>query len=235
MQPPLLKAVRGIFLSNIVGRCRGGLVFPEVASNRQIGRDFFDRPCLEVARDLIGVLLVRRLANGARLVGRLVEVEAYLGDGSDPGSHSWRGPTERNRSMFGPPGRFYAYLCYGMHTCVNLVCEKKGAGAAVLLRALEPLEGIETMRANRRLQSNARGRVIASGPGRLAQAMGLSLEIDGESALRGPLSLRTAVHPPRVGRSPRVGLSRGPTLPYRFFDADSPLVGRWRAPKPRRD
>jgi DNA-3-methyladenine glycosylase len=128
---------------------------------------------------------VRRLEDGTRIVGRLIEVEAYLGDGKDPGSHSWRGPTPRNRTMFGPPGRIYAYRSYGVHICVNLVCEEPGRGAAVLLRALEPLEGVDAMRIHRGLAPEARGRVLASGPGRLAQALALGLEHDGERAPRG--------------------------------------------------
>ena len=94
---------------------------PGVPLGRPLCRTFFDRPCLEVASELLGARLVRRLPDGARLVGRLVEVEAYLGDGSDPASHAHRGPTRRNRSMFGPPGRLYAYRSYGIHTCVNAV------------------------------------------------------------------------------------------------------------------
>ena len=96
---------------------------------------FFARPSPQVARDLLGLCLVHRLADGALLIGRIVEVEAYLGDGSDPASHAHRGPTPRNRSMFGPPGRLYAYRSYGLHTCVNVVCEPHGRGSAVLLRA----------------------------------------------------------------------------------------------------
>ena len=131
-------------------------------------RAFFDRPGPEVARDLLGAVLVHRLGDGTRLAGRIVEVEAYIGDGSDPGSHSHRGPTPRNRSMFGPPGHLYAYRSYGVHTCANVVCEARGRGAAVLLRALEPCEGIERMRALRGLGARSPERAIASGPGRLA-------------------------------------------------------------------
>lgn len=193
-------------------------------------RAFFDRPGPEVARDLVGAILVHRLADGTRLAGRIVEVEAYVGDGSDPGSHSHRGPTTRNRSMFGPPGHLYAYRSYGVHTCANVVCEARGRGAAVLLRALEPCAGIERMRALRGLDPGAPDPAIASGPGRLAQALGITLADDGRSLLRGALVLyeRPASSPVRIAVSPRIGLSRGATLPYRFFDPRSDCVSRAR-------
>ncbi|MCZ6462991.1 MAG: DNA-3-methyladenine glycosylase [Proteobacteria bacterium] len=189
-------------------------------------RAFFERRCPVVARDLVGCFLVRTLPDGTRLVGRLIEVEAYLGDGSDPASHCHRGPTPRNGSMFGPPGRLYAYRSYGIHTCVNVVCEPEGRGAGVLLRALEPVAGVETMCALRGLASDRRGREVASGPGRLAQALDLRLEHDGLSLLRGPLRLRgrSSAGRRRVARGPRVGISKGVELPYRFYEADHPWV-----------
>jgi len=196
-----------------------------------LSRAFFDRPGPEVARDLVGALLVHRLADGTRLAGRIVEVEAYIGDGTDPGSHSHRGPTPRNRSMFGPPGRLYVYRSYGVHTCANVVCEARGRGAAVLLRALEPCDGIERMRALRGLPAQAPLHAIASGPGRLAQALGITLADDGRSLVRGALVL----HRPspgaarvRITVSPRVGLTHGAALPYRFFDPQSACVSRAR-------
>src|SRR5687768_12820535 len=97
---------------------------------RPLGPSFFDRPCLDVARDLVGTRLVREVPGGPRLVGRVVEVEAYVGDGSDPGSHGHRGPTPRNRAMFGPPGHLYVYRSYGLHTCANVVTEAAGRCAA---------------------------------------------------------------------------------------------------------
>ncbi len=190
-----------------------------------------------MARELIGAYLVRRLAGGVRLVGRLVEVEAYLGDGSDPASHSHKGPTRRNRSMFGPPGRLYVYRSYGIHLCANAVCEEPGRAAAVLLRALEPVEGDERMRALRGLPPDTPARAIASGPGRLTQAFGLELADDGRNLLSGPLSLRarpTGARRPRVASSPRVGISRAVALPYRFFDPDSDCVSRSSRPRTRR-
>jgi len=194
-------------------------------------RAFFDRPGPEVARDLVGSLLVHRLADGTRLAGRIVEVEAYVGDGSDPGSHSHRGETRRNRSMFGPPGHLYAYRSYGVHTCANVVCEARGRGAAVLLRALEPTLGIARMRALRGLPARAPERLIASGPGRLAQALGITLAHDGCSLLRGALVLHRAARGsprPRVAVSARIGLTRGSEIPYRYFDPESACVSRAR-------
>ncbi|MFP6565091.1 MAG: DNA-3-methyladenine glycosylase [Myxococcota bacterium] len=192
---------------------------------------FFDRPCLEVARDLVGTILVHRLPNGTRLGGRLVEVEAYLGAGRDPASHAHRGRTARNASMFGPPGRLYAYRSYGIHTCLNLVCEAEGRAAAVLLRALEPLEGQERMRRLRGLAPGASLRLLARGPGRLAQALGVPLAMDGVALSRGPLALFAAAdgQAPRLARSGRTGIREAGDLPYRFYVRDSPWVSPFRA------
>lgn len=191
---------------------------------------FFDRPCLEVARDLVGTILVHRLPNGTRLGGRLVEVEAYLGAGRDPASHAHRGRTARNASMFGPPGRLYAYRSYGIHTCLNLVCEAEGRAAAVLLRALEPLEGQERMRRQRGLAPGASLRLLARGPGRLAQALGIPLAMDGAALSRGPLALFASAggEAPRLARSGRTGIREAGDLPYRFYLEGSPWVSPWR-------
>jgi DNA-3-methyladenine glycosylase len=207
-----------------------------VRHGRRLNRSFFERPCTRVAADLVGAVIVRTLPDGSRLIGRLVEVEAYLGDGSDPSSHSHRGPTPRNRSMFGPPGRIYAYRSYGVHTCVNVVCEAPGSGAAVLLRALEPLEGAPVMRRLRGLAATRSPREIARGPGRLAQALGLGLEHDGESTLRGAIALHAAsaeLSPVAVAAGPRIGISKGIELPYRFFARDNPWVSPWRETRTR--
>jgi len=188
-------------------------------------RAFFARPCLEVAPDLLGCRLVRVLPDGARLVGRIVEVEAYLGDGSDAGSHSHRGRTARNRAMFGPPGHFYVYLSHGLHVCANLVCEPAGFGAAVLLRAVEPLEGATRMRAQR---GGRDGRELTNGPGKLAQAFAIALGDDGASALRGSLRVEAGPEPRdlAIATSPRIGLGKAVELPYRFFVPGSPWVSR---------
>ena len=169
-------------------------------------------------------MLVHEL-DGVRLEGRIVEVEAYLGDGSDAASHAHRGPTPRAASMFGPAGRFYVYRSMGIHACANLVCERQGRASAVLLRAVEPLRGLEQM-ARRRGGRSARE--LASGPGRLAQAFGIGLHHDGASALRGALRVEAARSAPRlhVLAGPRIGISKASGLPYRFWIADSPHVTR---------
>ena len=192
-------------------------------------RGFFERSCLEVAPALIGAYMVRRLGDGTRLAGRIVEVEAYLGDGSDPGSHCHRGLTRRNRAMFGPPGRLYVYRIYGVHTCANVVCEAAGRGAAVLLRAVEPVLGTARMRALRELPQEAPLRTIASGPGNLCRAFDLRMSDYGASMLRGPICLRSpraGDAPPEVATSRRIGLSQGSDLPFRFYAAGNPCVGR---------
>lgn len=204
---------------------------------RRWPRSFYARPVLEVARELVGSVLVRQLEDGSVLAGRLVEVEAYLGDGSDPSAHSHAGPTKRNRSMFGPPGRLYAYRIYGLHTCVNVVCDPPGVGSAVLLRAVEPLLGTEQMRLHRGLDLVARSDLIASGPGRLAQAFGFELADDGRSLMTAELSIRapTPGQPtPMVGTGPRVGISKAVEQPYRFFARDDPWVSAWRPPKKKK-
>jgi len=195
-------------------------------------KGFFARDSRVVAADLVGCRLVHRLPDGQRLTLRVTEVEASLGDGSDPASHAHTGPTPRNRTMFGPPGRLYAYRSYGLHTCVNVVCESAGRAAAVLLRAGEPLEGESRMRRLRGLDAAARSALVAVGPGRFAQALGLEVEDDGRSLLRPPLTLHLPEPgraQPCVERGPRVGITRAAELPYRYFEADSPWVSPFRA------
>ena len=185
---------------------------------------FFARPCLQVAPDLLGCHLVHG-TGGERRVGRIVEVEAYLGDGSDPASHAHDGPTARNRAMFGPPGRFYVYRSMGIHFCMNVVCEKAGVGAAVLVRAVEPLEGIDRMRSAR---GGRPDRELANGPGKLTQAFGIGLEHNRVSALRGALRIEAPGEPVRTASraGPRIGISKARHLPYRFFFDGNPWVGR---------
>jgi len=187
-------------------------------------RAFFARSCLEVAPALLGCRLVHRI-DGRCLAGRIVEVEAYLGGGQDPGSHSHRGPTPRNRAMFGPPGRFYVYRSMGLHICTNVVCEPRDHGAAVLLRAVEPLHGEARLR---RARGGRDGFELTNGPGKLSQAFGITLEHNGRSALRGTLRIEADPSEPqlRILTSPRIGLSRGTELRYRFFVDGNPYVTR---------
>lgn len=190
-----------------------------------IGRDFYQRPCLEVAAEMVGLILLRRMPDGQLLAGQIVEVEAYLGRGQDPASHAHRGETPRNQSMFGPPGRLYVYRSYGIHACANLVCEPTGTGAAVLLRAVEPLVGIEQMRRNRSLAPDSPPKLIAAGPGRLTQAFAIGPEQDGRAVARGQaLALRRP--PPQLEefattRCPRIGISKAVSRPYRFCANDN--------------
>jgi DNA-3-methyladenine glycosylase len=191
----------------------------------RIARAFFARPVLEVAPEVLGLLLVHVLPDGTRLVGRIVEVEAYLGDGSDPASHAHRGPTPRTAPMFGPPGHFYVYRSMGIHRCANVVCEPAGRGAAVLLRAAEPLAGQERMRA---LRGGRGGTELASGPGKLAEAFAIELAHSGSDALTGPLRLERPARADAVeiAAGPRIGISKAADLPYRFFLRGSPHVTR---------
>ena len=180
---------------------------------RRLGRGFFEAPTEELARELVGRVLVRRQPEGT-LVGRIVETEAYLAEG-DPASHSHRGPTPRNRSMFGRPGTAYVYLIYGMHHCLNVVSAEAGRGEAVLIRALEPLEGLEAMR---RRRGGVRDRDLCRGPGRLAQALGLTREHDGVDLCRGDLGIWSGGEErPELRATPRIGIRQAAELPLRFL------------------
>ena len=170
----------------------------------------------EAARALVGWTL---LVDGVG--GVIVETEAYAPD--DPASHAFGGRTRRNATMFGPPGRLYVYRSYGIHWCVNVVCEPEGAGAAVLLRALEPTHGLEEMRA-RRGQVDAR--LLCSGPGRLTQALGLTREDDGARLDRPPFRLVRPRGTVEVGIGPRIGISRGEERLWRYVLRDSSFVSR---------
>lgn len=157
--------------------------------------------------------------------GVVVETEAYAPD--DPASHSYRGHTARNATMFGPPGRLYVYRSYGIHWCANIDCEADGIGAAVLLRALEPAQGVAQMQARRGLGDEA---LLCSGPGRVCQALGITGEHDGLSLDQPPFRLR----PPEVAldvvRGPRIGIARARDRPWRYAVRSSPFVSR---PRPR--
>jgi len=198
------------------------------ASTRLLGspipRSFFLRPTSIVARDLLGRTLVHDSPEGPT-AGIVVETEAYLRD--DPASHSFRGRTPRNASMFGPPGRAYVYLVYGVHHCFNVVTAPAGVGEAVLVRALEPIEGLDLMRSRR---GGVRDRELCNGPGKLVQAMGIGLEHDGVDFSRGPIRfLERGPRPPRRGsvvRGVRVGITRGADLPLRFCLGDNRHVSR---------
>ncbi len=193
-----------------------------------LDRDFFTRDTLTVARELLGQRLVRVL-DGKRLAGRIVEVEAYVGEG-DQASHAHCGATRRNAPMYGPPGHAYVYFIYGMHYCLNVVTEQEGYPAAVLIRALEPLEGIEAMRARRGDRPDVQ---LTSGPARLCQALEIDRRFDGAD-LCAPdalllLEKDAAVPDEAIATGPRVGV-RGDeialTVSWRLYVRDSRYVSR---------
>ncbi|HEX6401080.1 MAG TPA: DNA-3-methyladenine glycosylase, partial [Actinomycetota bacterium] len=192
---------------------------------------FFARPATDVAPDLLGHVLVRRLPDGTRLAARLVEVEAYEPD--DPGSHAFRGPTPRNEVMFGPPGHLYVYFTYGMHFCMNAVTRRSGEGSAVLLRAGEPLEGLDAMRERR-----ARDRPVelCSGPGRFTQALGIARPENGADLVSGDdVWIERGTRDEPVGVGIRVGV-HDTSRNWRFWLEGNPYVSRGRPgpPSPKR-
>jgi DNA-3-methyladenine glycosylase len=199
---------------------------------QRLTKDFYARDALAVARELIGCLFVRETKAGPIGV-RLVETEAYRGQ-IDPGSHGYRGMTERTRTMYGPPGFLYVYFTYGMHWCANIVCADEGQCEAVLLRAGEPMYGIERMRRYRRGISD--DRLLAAGPARLAQAMLITKKHNGASLLRGgefwcAVDSETEDHRAReISQTVRIGLGegRGETMPWRFVIPGHPYASRRR-------
>jgi len=153
--------------------------------------------------------------------GRIVEVEAY--DAADPAAHGFRGRTPRNASMFGPPGHAYVYRSYGIHWCLNLVCEEEGSAAAVLIRALEPTAGVEVMRRRRGLDEP---RLLAAGPGRLCQALGVTGEHDGRALDVPPFELVAPAERPDVAAGTRIGISVATEQPWRYVEAGSRWLSR---------
>lgn len=178
----------------------------------------FAAPSLEVARRLIGVML---LVDGVG--GRIVETEAY--DHEDPASHSFGGPTARNAAMFGPPGRAYVYRSYGIHWCLNFVCREAGHGAGVLIRALEPTHGLAQMRARRGLEAP---RLLCAGPGRVGQALGIDAGCNGRRLDAPPFELLApeAGPAPVVVAGPRIGISKAVAQPWRFGEQGSRFLSK---------
>ena len=181
-----------------------------------IEREFFARSVHVVAPDLLGATF---LVDG--IGGTIVEVEAY--DHEDPAAHGFRRRTARNASMFGPPGHAYVYRSYGIHWCVNLVCEDEGVAAAVLVRALEPTDGLETMRSRRGLDDP---RLLCSGPGRLCQALAITREHDGLALDEPPFELRERAAVPEIAVGRRIGITRAADRPWRYVVAGSRFVSR---------
>lgn len=196
----------------------------ETINLRPLPRRFYCRPTPQVARELLGCLLVHRTSDGV-MVGRIVETEAYLAH-NDPGCHAARGRTARNDPMFGPPGTLYVYRIYGIHLCMNLVTAPVGTPEAVLLRAVEPLAGIDQMR---RRRGCVRLKDLCSGPAKLVAAFGISLDHNRGDVTRGDLFVAPAVDPPdEIVVTTRIGLGRGcgEDLMLRYLVADSPWVSR---------
>ena len=183
---------------------------------------FFARPADAVGRDLIGAVMVSRI-DGVVTAGRIVETEAYLGH-DDPAAHGYLGrKNERNASIFGPAGSWYVYLSYGMHWCANLVCAREGEAAAVLIRALEPLEGLDAMRSRRRGAADAQ---LCSGPGKLCRALGITRELDGVMMAGSDVSVHRGSPPASVTATARVGITKAADWPLRFVETGSPWLSR---------
>jgi DNA-3-methyladenine glycosylase len=199
-----------------------------MASLPILPREFYERPPDQVARALLGKILVRRY-EGRRLAGRIVELEAYLGL-DDPAAHAFVGKTARNAVLFGPPGFAYVYFIYGMHYCLNISCEPDGQAGSLLLRALEPLEELETMAELRGLDRDAPPRLLASGPGRLCQALGITRTTHNGIDVT---SRRTGLHveddgfvPAKIEALPRVGIRKAADRPLRFVIAGNRFLSR---------
>jgi DNA-3-methyladenine glycosylase len=184
-----------------------------------VNREFYDRGVVHVARDLVGCVL-----RHGETAGVIVETEAY--HELEPACHAFVGLTPRTRVLFGPPARAYVYRSYGIHALFNAVCSDEGVGAAVLIRALEPLEGLDAMRARRGLE---RPEDLCSGPGKLTQALDIELHHDDTDLRAGPISIESPPpgreHPELVV-GPRIGITKATALPWRFCAAGSPSVSR---------
>ncbi|HET7191845.1 MAG TPA: DNA-3-methyladenine glycosylase [Pseudolabrys sp.] len=172
----------------------------------RLRRSFFDRPVLDVAPELIGATL---LVDGVG--GIIVEVEAY--HHTDPAAHSYIGRTERNAVMFGPPGYAYVYRSYGIHWCLNFVCEEAGSASAVLIRALEPTHGLPAMRRRRGVHE---ARALCSGPGKLGEALGVTRKYNGLALDRAPFELRARAVTPELAVGVRIGISKAAEKPWRY-------------------
>ena len=182
----------------------------------RLGRDFYARSVHDVARDLVGCVV-----RHGETAGRIVETESYHME--EPACHAYVGPTQRTRTLFGPPGHAYVYFSYGIHSLLNAVAEPEGTGAAVLIRALEPVDGLDVMRARRGVE---RATELCSGPAKLTQALEIGLSLNGSSLLDGPIEVLERERRPRIAVGERIGITKAADLPWRFCDADSAHVSR---------
>jgi DNA-3-methyladenine glycosylase len=188
----------------------------------RLGRSFYSRYTLDVARELLGCVLVRRVG-GRTLSGRIVEVEAYRGS-DDPASHSYRRTTKRSAVMFGEAGHVYMFFAYGNHWCLNFTAEKEGEPGGVLIRALEPVAGVEKMMRNRGVSELGR---LADGPGKLTQALEIDGSFNGEDLVTSDrIYVEGKEGAVPVKASPRIGISKAKELPWRFFVEGSPFVSK---------
>jgi DNA-3-methyladenine glycosylase len=193
-----------------------------------LSRDFYERPTIDVAQDLLGCCLVHEQGD-MTTAGKIVETEAYLS--GDPAAHSFIGKTKRNEVLFGPVGHAYVYLIYGMHYCINAVTGEEGSGEAVLIRALEPVRGISVMKRRRGTESI---RQLCSGPGKLTGAMGITRECNGASFMEGPLRIVSRDRVPgydpvrdtEIVRTTRVGIVKAAERPLRFYLKGNPHISR---------
>jgi DNA-3-methyladenine glycosylase len=175
-------------------------------TSSKIRREFFANSVHDVAPAMLGATL---LFDGVG--GRIVEVEAY--HHTDPAAHSYRGRTERNAVMFGPPGHLYVYRSYGIHWCMNFVCEPEGSASAILIRAIEPISGLKTMRHRRKMEDL---RLLCAGPGRLCQALGITGKHDGMALDEPPFALSLPEEPVEVVVGPRIGITKAADRPWRY-------------------
>jgi DNA-3-methyladenine glycosylase len=182
----------------------------------RLRRSFFSRSVHDVAPELIGASL---LVNGVG--GRIVEVEAY--HHTDPAAHSYTGQTPRNAVMFGPPGFAYVYRSYGIHWCLNFVCEEEGSASAVLIRALEPTAGLPAMRRRRGVQDE---RMLCSGPGKLGEALAITRAQNGLALDKPPFELRAAAEKPPIITGPRIGITKAADVPWRYGLKGSRFLSR---------
>ncbi|MET4639637.1 DNA-3-methyladenine glycosylase [Mycetocola sp. 2940] len=190
-----------------------------------LDRAFFERPSLEVAPELLGTIF-RHETDAGTVAVRITEVEAYVGQGIDPGSHAFRGKTQRNASMFGEAGHLYCYFTYGMHVCANMVCSPDGVASGVLIRAGEIVEGVELARARRTTSRSDKD--LAQGPARLTVALGIALTDDGSDLFAPPFSLERSAASVDHRTGPRTGLFGGAELPWRFWIPGEPSVSPYK-------
>jgi DNA-3-methyladenine glycosylase len=188
--------------------------------NPPLPRTFYLRPAAQVARELLGKILTFEGASG-----RIVETEAYLG-ADDGAAHSARGVTPRTQVIFGPPGHAYVYFIYGMYDCLNIVCEPEGIAGCVLIRALEPLTGLDQMRVRRPVARQDED--LANGPGKLTRALGIKIAHNGADVTKGPITIHQPDHAARfeVARSARIGITKSADLPLRFFVKGNKFASR---------